>query len=77
MSRIRKWSTRFGTALVLTAFAALPALAEPATVGDILEGAAGDIQTEITGLLPAVLGVGVFLLVIRVAWKFFKRMASG
>lgn len=75
---MRKWFQRIGLGVGASMLMALPAMAqEDPTVADLLEGAAGDIQSEITAILPAVLGVAVFLLVIRVAWRFFRRMASG
>lgn len=79
MQTLKRWASRLGLGGVMASLMALPALAqeEQQGVSDILTDAAGQVQSEITAILPAVLGVAVFLLVIRVAWRFFRRMASG
>lgn len=78
MRTLKRWASRLSLGALMAFTLALPAMAqEDPGVSDILTDAAGQVQSEITAILPAVLGVAVFLLVIRVAWRFFRRMASG
>lgn len=72
MGRIRK----LGVTLALSALmvlAAVPAFAQETPLQTAIEGAATDVQTQITAILPEVLAVAAFLLVINVGWRFFRR----
>jgi hypothetical protein len=53
---------------VLTEFAMAQTELESA-----IESAATEVQTTVTSLLPTILGVAAFLLVVSIAWKFFRR----
>lgn len=72
MGRLRK----IGVTLALSALmvlAAVPAFAQETALETAISGAAADVQSQITAVLPTVLGVAAFLLVINVGWRFFRR----
>lgn len=72
MGRIRK----LGATLALSALmvlAAVPAFAQETGLETAISSAANQVQSQITAVLPTVLGVAAFLLVINVGWRFFRR----
>jgi len=43
------------------------------TIESAISDAADEVETSITAVLPTIFGVAAFLLVIGVAWRFFRR----
>lgn len=74
MSKLRKRLGTLGAALAIMVLGAMPAMAQEAPgIGDIIGDTASEVQSTILEVLPNVLGVAGFLLVIGVAWRFFRR----
>lgn len=77
MQTVKRWAARVGMGLTLAMAGAVPAFAQTSSeVGTAIETAANQIETEITALLPTVLGVAALLLIVRVAWRFFRRFVN-
>lgn len=65
------------SALALVPF--VSAEGEPTDVSavtSVMTSAAGDMKSEILAIAPVALGVGVTILVITVAWRFFRKLAK-
>lgn len=67
-------------ACMITAMAISACAEDAATtsaVTTVMTSTATDIKSEILAVAPIALGVGATILVIRVAWRFFKGLAKG
>lgn len=72
MGRMRKIGTTLALAAMMV-LAAVPAFAQETELETAISSAATQVQSQITSILPTVLGVAAFLLVINVGWRFFRR----